>query len=593
MLDRFHEWLRERPPLAGAVLALVTYIVYAGSLANDFAYDDIPQILNNPFVQSARLWPKIFTTSVWGWQGSHMHFYRPLQFCVYWLVYRCAGPAPAAFHLVQLLLYAATVWLVFRLGRELLHNEVAAFAGALLWALHPQHVETVVWVSALPDAGFAFFYLLGFLLFLRAEKAGSGQMLRHSLAALAYFPALFFKEMALSFVLVLLAYLFFCGSGAASGRRLRQALHGVPYFLAIGTYLVIRLAVLGKFSASPHLWQITPGLLRSSVALLGEHTRLFFWPTHLSAFRTFEVGPSLRSPWPWLMLATLIALLWIRKREPLLGFLVFWWPVTLLPCLDVRQVSFPVLADRFTFLPSVGLCFAISYLAFDRLYARWPNHRLAPYLLSGLALVALSWTIGIVRLIPTWRDNTVLVAYSFQQSPNAAMLHIIRAHELLYLRGDLEAAGLEYAEAMKLDRESDQPRGLAYLGYLGLGLVADRKGRSEEAVRYFERAAQLLPQRHDAYDSLGAFYFPRGEYAKAAEYFTKAVQSNPYDLIARFYLGTCWMKLGKYREAAEQFHAARAVDPDYREAYGAEAAALEAAGNPVEAAAVRRLLQGQ
>jgi tetratricopeptide (TPR) repeat protein len=135
--------------------------------------------------------------------------------------------------------------------------------------------------------------------------------------------------------------------------------------------------------------------------------------------------------------------------------------------------------------------------------------------------------------------------------------------------------------------------GIVYDCYLGLGQIALRTGRREEAVAYFEKAAQVLPAKSEAYDALGSVYFPLREFAKAAQYFWQAVRANPQDLGARFYLGTCLMQLGKYREAAEQFRAARLVDRSYRESYQAEARALEAAGDSQEAEGVRGLLRDE
>lgn len=206
MFTRMDALLKKYPFAAAGMLVLVTGAVYAGSLANGFVYDDDAQVLENAFVQNPRLWSRIFTGPVWSFWGLHTNFYRPLQFLCYWVMFRLAGPNPAAFHLFQLLLYAASVVLVYLLGRRLLEDRLVAFLGALLWAMHPLHVEAVAWISALPDVAYGFFYLLALLLFLRAEKAANGRWRGHTLAALALFGALLFKEMALSFPLLLLAY---------------------------------------------------------------------------------------------------------------------------------------------------------------------------------------------------------------------------------------------------------------------------------------------------------------------------------------------------------------------------------------------------
>jgi hypothetical protein len=321
MFSRMDGLLKKYSLAAAAMLVLATAAVYAGSLANGFVYDDDAQVLENAFVQNPRLWSRIFTGSVWSFWGLHTNFYRPLQILCYWVMFRLAGPNPAAFHLFQLLLYAATVLLVYLLGRRLLEDRLVAFVGALLWAMHPLHVEAVAWISALPDVAYGFFYLLALLLFLRAEKAESGRWRGQRLAALVFFVALLFKEMALTLPLLLLAYWFFLPTRQS---RLSRAVHYIPYLLAVGAYVAIRASALGYLSFASHLGKVTPRLVAASFGLLGEHGRLFFWPTQLNTFRTFELELSLRSPWPWLTLLLVVAALWVRKREPLLSFLLIW-----------------------------------------------------------------------------------------------------------------------------------------------------------------------------------------------------------------------------------------------------------------------------
>lgn len=591
MHERLNQQLENHPRLAGGLLFLFTFMVFQGTLAGSFVFDDIPQILANPFVMNPRLWPQIFLGSVWSFRGpaEHDYMYRPLQFAVYWLLCRLGGPDPALFHFFHLLLYAASVWLVFQVGVELLGNHLAAFAGALLWALHPTHVETAAWISALPDAGSAFFYLLGFRLFLRAENSQGNRAARHALAALAYFPALFFKEMALSFPLLLVAYGFYFPPKESWARR---ALRWAPYLGAVACYVAIRIAVLGRFSAIGQPLKTPLRVVAAAVGLLGQHARLFFWPTRLSAFRSFDLHASLSSPWPWLTLVVLAAACALGKRKPLLAFLVIAWAVMLLPCLDVRQVSFPV-ADRFSFLPSVALCFALAYGGLIWLPEHAPRWRHAPAVVSaGMALVSTLWAVQDVRQIPHWLENEALWSYSVQASPNTALVHLFRASILRSRYGDLDGAAREFQSALRLNQASDRRLvGVAYECYLGLGQISNARDRLEEAQTYFEKAVEIAPSHAPAYKALGALYFPRGNYPRAARYFVQAVELDPQDLEARFFLGTCWLKLGKPREAAEQFHAAREVDPTYTQAYQAEARALEAAGDAAGAARARSLAQ--
>jgi tetratricopeptide (TPR) repeat protein len=590
LLSRLNDYVKDHGYAAGAFLALAAAVVFSGVLSNGLVYDDGKQLLENPFVRNPHLWWRIFSGSVWSFLGlaAETNFYRPLHIFSYWLIWRVAGPNPTVYHLFQWLLYIATGLVIFQIGREILENDLAAFAGSLLWLLHPLHVEAVAWIASVPEMGCGFFYLLGFRLFLRAERSGSRRLGRHALAALAYSPALFFKEAALSFPLLLIAYwYFFAKPVEARGRRVAG---WSMYAGAVLTYSVVRVAVLGHFSGAGHLWKISLNIVAAAVGLLGQHARLFFWPFHLNVFHTFEPGSSLRSVWPWLALLALMAAGALRKRQPILGFLLVWWAVTLLPCLDVRQLSFPLLAERFSYLPSVGLCLALAYFGLDWLPQRLPPARRAPVVLSALGFILCFWCFQDVRAIPNWRSNETLFSYSLKFVPDAALVRLHHGLDLQYRDHDLEGAGKEFEAALRLNLAAFHPLNTVTCeSLIGLGQVADLEGRHDEALAYYQKAARALPSYSLTYDILGTVYFPRAEYAKATEYFARSVQVNPQDITARFHLGTCWMRLGRYRDAAEQFRAAREVEPAYWQAYGAEAQALDAAGDAAGAAAVRRL----
>ncbi len=589
VFGRWNDLLGRHAAATAAVLALIVVAVFRGVLANGFVSDDVPFILNNPFVSNPHFWKAIFTKSLWSFMGIHSPFYRPLQFAAYWMLYRLFGPAPGFFHLLNLLLYAATVWVVYRLGRELLKSPLAAFFGALLWALHPLHVEPVSWISGLSDVGAGFFYLLAFLLFVRAERAPAKPVARHGLAALAFFVAFFFKEMAVSFIILLPAYWYLAASQSRPEWR-RRALSVLPYLAAIGAYLLIRHAVLGRLIAPSRVWLGLPRVLAASAGLLGAQARFLVWPSNLNGFHTFDLAAGLRSIWPWASIAVLLMAILLRRRQPVLSFLVVWWSVALLPVLDIRNLSTPQVAERFSYLPSVGPCLALAFLAFVKLPEWVPRARFERPAFTAVLVVMGLWAALCLRIIPHWQSNTTLMDNIEQQAPNEAVLHVWRADVLFYQKGDLAGAEREYELANRVNEASSWPfPPVRYYSELGLGRVAGFRGDRAAALAHFKRAAEILPFGSEAYDALGALYFPIQEYAQAAAYFQRAVQANPYDLVARFYLGTCWMKLGKYRDAAAQFHAAWNVDPTYYAAYEAEAKALEAAGDAAGAARIRSL----
>jgi len=352
---------------------------------------------------------------------------------------------------------------------------------------------------------------------------------------------------------------------------------------AVAICAVIRVAVLGHFSETSAGQDFKPRVAWAAIGLLGQHAQLFFWPVHLNDFRDLDLAASLRSPWPWAALLILAGACVWRKRDPRLSFLALWWLVTLLPCLNYRHLSVPLVADRFSYLPSVGLCLALAHLAFGWLPARVPSVHLARGAAVMLALAAALGAVQILRTIPHWRDDDALFDYSLRVSPNAALVHVTHGVVLQLRERDLDGAASEFHTALRLNAQSLRPLPIVtYHSYIGLGQVALNQGREPEALDYFDRAAHLLPSLNFAYIALGSVYFPRGDYARASRYFQEAVQVNPVDVMARFYLVTCWMKLSKPAQAAEQFHAACEVDPTYFQACAAETRAREAVSTAQE-----------
>jgi len=591
LFARLDGLLKRNRTLSSWLLVLAATAVYHQTLACGFVYDDTQLILQNPYIKNPHLWKRIFQGALFSFQGVSAQggFYRPLTIFSYWLVCRVAGFNPAAYHLLLLALYALSVWVVYRIGRKLLQSDLAAFAGALLWALNPLHVEVVAWISSMSDIGCTLFCLLAFWMFLRAEEQAPANFGWHVAAAAVYFPALFFKEVALSFPVLLLAY-WFCNRATQSW--LRRALNWTPYLAAIAVCTAIRVALMGRFSGNSLLGKLDAEVALAVIGLLGQHAKLFFWPVNLSEFRDFNLAASLRSPWPWAVVLVLAMVGVFRRRDSRLSFLVLWWWAALLPCLNYRQLTIPIVADRFSYLASVGLCLALGYLAFTWLPAHFPKAEYSYAAAGVLAVTGGLWAAQTLGTVPHWRNNDALFGYSLRVSPDAAEVHAFHGVVLQFQDNDLEGAAREFRTALQLDAQSLHPApGVTYNSLIGLGQIALIRGREPEALDFFNKAIRISPGTYFAYDVLGSVYFPRGEYATAAEYFEKAIHVDPQDEESRFFLGTCLMKMGRAAQAAEQFHAAREVDPTFSQAYLAEAAALDAAGDKAGAVRVRALIQ--
>ena len=269
-----------------------------------------------------------------------------------------------------------------------------------------------------------------------------------------------------------------------------------------------------------------------------------------------------------------------------MSFLVAWWAVTLIACLDVRELSVPQVADRFSFLPSVGPCLAIALALLARLPARAPTALTVA--VPALALLTVFWGFETVTDIPHWRDSLSLIQNGLARAPDNPSIHNVRGNYLRFLNHDLDGAEREYKMALSLDEKATvKSEQLKYDSYFGLGGVAQERGEDEQALAYYHRAAEIMPNVSPAFDALGAYYFPRHDYITASQYFARAVTANPMDVVAHIYMANCWMKLKKFGPAAEEFRAARMVDPSLKQAYWGEARALDAMGDHDGSAKVR------
>ena len=196
--------------LSALLLLLLAFLPYLNSLADGFVYDDQFQVVANPYVHSFRYLGRIFGGTVWTFQGvgGISNYYRPMMTLAYLACYKLFGPIPFGFHLLNVILHAGVVLLLFAVTRRLFGDHRLALVAAGLFAIHPIHTESVSWIAGVTDLELAFFFLLTFLLYLglpQAEASGKG-LQRQLLVLGAYVLALLSKEQALVLPAVAAAY---------------------------------------------------------------------------------------------------------------------------------------------------------------------------------------------------------------------------------------------------------------------------------------------------------------------------------------------------------------------------------------------------
>jgi tetratricopeptide (TPR) repeat protein len=545
------------------VLALCALAPYANTLLNGFVYDDNTQVMNNPYIQNFHHLREIFTTTVWSYIGTQgvTNYYRPMMTVGYLACYRIFGPLAYGFHLANVLLHAAVVCALFFVAWSLLRRRDAAFASALLFALHPIHSESVAWIAAVTDLELTFFYLLTFYFFLAISGSTS---LRPNQARLglagSFVLALLSKEQALTLPVLATAYehCYRDDRGATSFKQ-KLSRYAALWLLAVA-YVLLRFRMLGSFAPVTQMRNVNGyQSVLSAVSLTGEYLWKVVWPAQLCAFYVFRKTTSILDArvivglLALALAAALFVALWRRERAVCFGIL--WFLVTLAPVLNARWMAANVFAERYLYLPSAGICWLAGWgvVRVWALVSRTGPVARRTIFAAAFALAALC-CVRIVTRDRDWRDDIQLYTVTLAASPDAYPIRNNLGTVYWHL-GNVRAAEREWNEALPF-----HPQNAIVLN--NLGLVCVKEKRYDDAIEYFHRAMQLKPNYTDPHLNLGSAYAEIGRNQEAELQLRAAVALSPLNTRARNELGKLVLDAGRLAEAEEQFRRSVESEPN-------------------------------
>jgi tetratricopeptide (TPR) repeat protein len=609
--DELHTEERSRLWVPLACLALVA-LPYLFGLRGEFVYDDLAMVVRNPRITGFSHLPEILTRPMLDFldpeQASRIGYYRPVAGVALITGYALRGGQAIGFKLVSLLLHLAATAVAYRLARRLTRSEAIAFFAALLFGLHPTHVEGVTWISAINDPLFGLFSLLSLDAFVAWRDAGSEGFAWKAAAWLL--PALLSKEMGAAVVPMALAI----DLGRSSALRAIGRAYG-PFAATLGVYLLARMIVFGDvlagFDRTTTDFGVGGGrLLQLRFEMLGGFLWLLAWPGSLNLFRPFHPELPLGDPEFLRAIACIGALcllsVWLRKQRSGLALAcALLVPAAISPAL-LRPQSlgmFP-LSDRFLYLAALGWALLLVLLATRYL------PRKAAY--AALLLLAAAYGIRSGARTRFWRDERTLFALAAEESPRIPYVHWGYARVLLdeYHRNrkDLEALQTAHVEAQTaLDLLEAAQKGdasiygasndhvqsnLALAWCLLYEAEIDEYHDYETALRVFEAVAARYPQSAEAQAGLGVVSMQLNRYAEAEAALRKATELNPSNADAHHNLGVLRIRQGDMKGAAKAFEEALRYRPDSlddliklaqtREQSGDRAGALAAAARAQE-----------
>jgi tetratricopeptide (TPR) repeat protein len=522
--------------LASALVVVAALLPYLNTLRNDFTFDDLPVIRENPALHGSL---RELVTWVYDPGG-----YRPLTMLTYAANARL-GESAFGFHLVNMALHALVSVVAFGLARRVLASEAGALAAALVFAVHPIHTEAVTSVVGRAELLAAFLSLVALLAAARAE--GARHPARWKAASLASFAAaLLAKESALA-ALPLIGVLYW--HSAARPRLRVLAARLVPYALVASAYLGLRIAVVGSLGlpAPPHFvdnplaYEPGPVRVRTALVILWQYISQLVLPLRLSADYSFaQIVPAF-SPFDarFLIATALFAVLAAglavaARRAPVLIVAACF---AALPLALTANLLFPIgtiRAERLLYMPSFGFCLACGWLV-SRIP---PARRRASAVLIGL-LVALLGVRSWVRN-RDWRDNLRLFTATVEASPNSSKAHY-NLGVALRDAGRVDDAMLHYRRSFQIYPDAT----VAF----SIGKLFDLERNREAALAWYERAADLDWSLGKAHTNLGVLHYEQGRLDSSEAALLTALRVEPEDVPARINLAIALFAQDRREEA--------------------------------------------
>ena len=534
--------------LLALTIVLVGVVTYLPVLRNGFTNLDDPQLLvDNPDIRS--LSPagvqKLFKSSYGGLGG-----YTPLVLVSYALEYRLFGLDAGAFHATNLVLHILNSLLVFWLVSLVAGGTGIGFVTALIFAVHPLHVEPVAWIQGRKDLLFSFFYLSALISYWTFLRKGRRPLL-YGLSVLLFAFALFSKLAAISFPLVvwLLEWRF------AKRIDRRAILRSLPLWAMSVAFLVLAFATHAPFFGQtppppPGYWKSLGTFFYSFVFYVGKvfaPFRLFPGYADVAARHPWQAGLSL-ALFAALCLLTYLA----HKRKPDdVTFAACFFVFTLLPTLPFHFFGQPY-EDRYMYLPLIGIVLILAGFLPAAATGRRPWA--AKRLMVGLPVAVLVALLGVRSFGQTqvWRDGLSLWNHVVASDPTNPIGYVNRA-DAFKSRG-------QYAEAMAdYDRAERLLPANAGIAQNKAG-VYFKLGEPDKALAELNRALDLDPLFYDAYISRGLFWGYGKQWGNAVQDFSAALKLNK-TYQALYYRALAYGELEEFTKALEDLRAAYEIEP--------------------------------
>ncbi len=517
--------------LSGVIVMLCLAVYWQTGSHGFFLYDDGEYLLNNPMVNEGVTINGIKLA----FSSFHSGNWHPLTWLSHMVDVQFFGLKPAGHHLVNVALHTANALLLFLLLTRMTAEVWQSFAVSILFAVHPQHVESVAWIAERKDLLSGLFF---FLTLLAWQGYLRNPSLSRYLGTLALFGlGLMAKPMLVTLPCLLLLLDWWPFARFRSGKNLTHLFtEKIPFFLLSILSAIITFLAQNQAGAVTSFVRVPLSLrLANSALSSASYIKQMIWPHDLAVF--YPLPTSI--PW-WqptilgmLFASTLLLLLRMRTRYPYLIVGWLWYLGMLVPVIGIIQVGAQSMADRYTYLPHIGLSIM---LAWGTAEFATTSRRKAVFAVC-FTLAATLLTIAAWRQAAAWRSNVFLFSRALEVTPATPLTkaNLAKAYN---------AEAMEFKERWDLNRALERLRVAASLSagtlaatvHNNMGLILAMQGHDGDATREYGLAIEHDPGYSDPYLNLGLLSLDNGRYGEAMGYFKEVLRLNPADETACRYL---------------------------------------------------------
>lgn len=539
-----------RPLLVVLGLALLVLLTFAPALDYGFVnYDDPSYVTENAHVRAG------LTAAGVRWAFTHFHAsnYHPLTFVSHMLDCELFGLRARGHHLTSLLLHIGAAAVLFEALRRMTGAAGRSAFVAAVFAVHPLRVESVVWIAERKDVLCGLFFFLAIAAYAGFARRGKGW--RYLALVLAAACALLAKPMAVTLPCVLLLLDLWPlarlprTSWRAAARALPPlALEKAPLFAlaAVFGYLTVRAQEDALMAVETLSW---PHRLANAAVAYVAYLGKLLAPRDLAVFYPHTPIPAWKAAAAAAVVAAATALAlaaWRRAPYVTVGWL--WYLGTLVPVIGIAQVGNQAMADRYTYLPGVGIAIALTWGIAD-LAGAGPRRLLA----AGGAAAVLALAVLARAQVATWQDSVTLFRHALAVAPPSVVVHLNLA-EGLREAGRPDEATAHYRAALALE-----PTRAEALAGLANALLA--RGRLDEALASMRAALELAPEDPRLHHGMAVILDAAGRRDEAIEHLERAVALDPGLAAAHLGLADLLGRRGETERARRHLEAARALQP--------------------------------